>query len=242
MLKITKGNILQPYYLFILFRIIIFAEKCIMKKICYTIVLMIMFVNVSALYAQTIPNTATRTTVFEKFVPAIITLSNGKTLKQKNANIFLKNSSLVYKHGMLNMEADIEQIKSVQFANSQYVRVDTCLALVIDSIGNKRLLCASFIDENAYRNQLLNERQITNFELGEHVNVTSTDISSDKSKEYPLNNVFFFDINGKIVKVHERNIKRLTTSKNRRLYKIVIQSVGFSWDNPESLMKLLNLL
>ena len=104
------------------------------------------------------------------------------------------------------------------------------------------MLCASFIDENAYRNQLLNERQITNFELGEHVNVTSTDISSDKSKEYPLNNVFFFHINGKVVKVHERNIKRLTINKNRRLYKITIQSAGFSWDNPESLMKLLDLL
>ena len=213
-----------------------------MKKICHTIFLIMMLVNASALHAQTIPNTATRTTVFEKFVPAIITLSNGKTLKQKSANIFLKNSSLVYKHGMLNMEADIEQIKSVQFANSLYVRVDTCLALVIDSIGNKRLLCASFIDENAYRNQLLNERQITNFELGEHVNVTSTDISSDKSKEYPLNNVFFFDVNGKVVKVHERNIKRLTINRNRRLYKITIQSAGFSWDNPESLMKLLDLL
>ena len=213
-----------------------------MKKICHTIFLIMMLVNASALHAQTIPNTATRTTVFEKFVPAIITLSNGKTLKQKSANIFLKNSSLVYKHGMLNMEADIEQIKSVQFTNSLYVRVDTCLALVIDSIGNKRLLCASFIDENAYRNQLLNERQITNFELGEHVNVTSTDVSANEPKVYPLNNVFYFDLGGNMIKVQERKLNRLYKGDKKRLYKVIVNSADFSWENPASLKKLLELL
>lgn len=100
---------------------------------------------------QTMPGRITRTTVFETFRPAIITLNDGKLLKQNEANIFLKNSSLVYKHGRLNMEADMDQVESVNFGDCEYVRVDSVLARVVDTLNNDKLLCVSLIDVDAYR-------------------------------------------------------------------------------------------
>lgn len=191
---------------------------------------------------QELPGQVPYTTAFRQFVPAIITLSDGKIVKQNKANVFLKNSSLLYKHGQLDMEADIDQIKEVKFSDCVYVKMDTVLAKVIDTINTKRLLCVSLIDVDAYRDQILNSKQITNLELGEHVNVTSTDISPNEPKLYPVNNFFYFEISGKFIKVHERNVKRLLSSKNRRQYKLLIQSANFSWNSPKSLIKILELL
>ncbi len=210
-----------------------------MKKCIFS--LLIIFASLVA-KSQEIPNQINRTTVFAEFKPAVITLTSGELLKQNYANIFLKNSSLLYKHGIFDMEADIEQIESVKFDDCLYVKVDTVLARVIDSVGNKKMLCASFIDVDAYRTRLLNEHQVTNFELGEHVNVTSTDISANEPKVYPLNNVFYFELDGKTVKVQERKLDKLYKGDKKRLYKVIIQSADFSWENPVSLRKLLELL
>ena len=211
----------------------------------YICTLLILLVSLAA-KSQEIPSQTNRTTVFAEFKPAVITLTNGKTLKQNYANIFLKNSSLLYKHGILDMEADmeadIEQIKSVKFDDCCYVRVDTVLAKVIDTVGNKKILCASFIDIDAYRTRLLNEHQVTNLELGEHVNVTSTDVSANEPKVYPLNNVFYFDLGGNMIKVQERKLNRLYKGDKKRLYKVIVNSADFSWENPASLKKLLELL
>ncbi len=184
-----------------------------------------------------------RTTLFEKFQPATIILENGDTTFQKEANIFLKGSSLIYKYRNRTMEAYINQIKAVRFQDSSYyVRVDTALAQVIDTLSDRRLLCVTVIDVDAYRTQLLNERQITNFELGEHVNVTSTDLlPEDEERSYPLRRIYYFDLDGKIIKVQERNVKRLITKDDQRIYKTIIQSPGFTWDDVPSLMKLLRL-
>lgn len=214
-----------------------------MLKIIISLFLIVtQFIAVQPSSGQELPGQVSYTTAFKQFVPAIITLSDGKIIKQNKANIFLKNSSLLYKHGQLDMEADIDQIKEVKFPDCLYVKIDTVLAKVIDTINTKRLLCVSLIDINAYRNQILNSQQITNFELGEHVNVTSTDVSPNEPKLYPVNNIFYFEISGKFIKVHERNVKRLLSSKNRRQYKLLIQSANFSWNSPQSLMKILELL
>ena len=191
---------------------------------------------------QTMPGRITRTTVFETFRPAIITLNDGKLLKQNEANIFLKNSSLVYKHGRLNMEADVDQVESVNFGDCEYVRVDSVLARVVDTLNNDKLLCVSLIDVDAYRTQLLNNRQITNLELREFVNVNGSDASPEVQSNYPLRNTFYYDIDGKIIKVHERNLKKYINDKNSRLYKTLLQSPDFSWEDPTSLIKLLKLI
>lgn len=215
-----------------------------MLKILVTSFLLIVtqFMVVLPSLGQELPVQVSYITAFKQFVPAVITLSDGKVIKQNKANIFLKNSSLLYKHGLLDMEADIAQIKEVKFSDCLYVKIDTVLAKVIDTVNTKRLLCVSLIDIDAYKNQLLNSQQITNFELGEHVNVTSTDISPNEPKLYPVNNIFYFEISGKFIKVHERNVKRLLSSKNRRQYKLLIQSTNFSWTSPKSLVKILELL
>lgn len=192
--------------------------------------------------AQALGDMMTRTTVYETFQPATILTTNGKVVHQRQANIFLKNSSLVYRLGINVMEASIDQIRSVKFPDRFYVRLDDELAWVIDTLGSNKLLCVSEIDIEAYKKQLLNERQITNLELGQFVNVTGTDLSTEEKQNYPLNNTFYFDIDGKIVKAHERNVKRLISDENQRIYKMLMRNGSFSWNDPASLMEVLKLI
>ena len=192
--------------------------------------------------ANNLPDTTSRTMVYETFEPATITLTNGKTLLQREANIFLKNSSLLYKTGGTIMEANIEQIQFVKFHDRMYVRLDESLAYVIDSLGNDLLLCVTTIDMDTYKSQLLNEQQITNFEIRDFVNVNATAFSPEEKHNYPLSNAFYFRINGKFIHVHERNIKSLIPKSKKNQYKALLQAPYFSWADTKSLMLVLQML
>ncbi len=207
-----------------------------MKK---TISLILVTLFLSVLQAQDMPSTTTRTTVFETFQPAKITLTDGRIITQNQANVFLKNSSLVYKRGRTTMEAEPSQIRAVEIGGVDYVMVDTVLASVIDTLGNSKLLCVTMIDVDAYRTQLMNNTQMTNLEIGAHVNFNSANLTPDDEQSYPLMRMFYFDINGDIVKVHDRTVQKLFPKEKRRLYKTIIQTPGFKWDDPDSLMRLL---
>lgn len=210
-----------------------------MKRVVCTLLCACLF---GAVAAQVMPARINRTTVYETFRPATIIMDNGRTLSQKEANIFLKNSSLVYKSFGNIMEADIDQIRSVRFSDRCYVKFNGSLACVIDTLGNDKLLCVTQIDIDAYKNQLLNERQITNLELREFVNVNATGLSDEEIRNYPLVNQYYFEIDNKIIKVQERTVKRYVPKENMRLYKSLLRSAGFSWDDPESLMSVLKLI
>lgn len=192
--------------------------------------------------AQNSAGNSVTTTVYKDFQPALITLTNGKSITQKKANVFLKNGSLVYKHNKFTMQADMSKIQTVKFTDRTYLRVDTLLAYIVDTLEANKLLCATLIDINAYKTQLLNNRQITNLELGVHVNVTSTDNSADEDKLYPLINYFFYEIDGKIIRAHERAILKMLPKEKQRQFKIILQSPDFDWGNTDYLIKILRLL
>lgn len=192
--------------------------------------------------AQSNAGNSERTTVYKDFQPAVILLSDGKSINEKSANIFLKNGALLYKHNRITLQAEMSKIKSVKFADKEYVRVDTMLAYIVDTMHNNKLLCATLIDVEAYKSRLLYNRQITNFEIRSQVSVTSNDNSSDEDKLYPLINYFFFEVDGKVVRAHERVIHKLLPKEKQRMYKTIIQSPNFDWQDKNSLMKLLNML
>ncbi len=161
-------------------------------------------------------------------------------MKERFANVFMKNGTLLYKRNGFNMQADMGRVKRVDFADRTYLKVDTMLAYVVDTVGNNKLLCSTVIDLNSYKTELLNNRQITNLELGSHVNISTMDLSD--TNEYPLINLYYYDIAGKIIKVHERNVMRAIPKNKRREFTNIIQSDGFSWTDKEWLMRLLEMI
>lgn len=209
-----------------------------MKRILWMVLTAFVCMNVSA---QSFAGYVNRTTVYEKYQPAKITLASGKVILQKQANIFLKNGRLLFKNGNMDMEANIMQIKSVEFHDKFYVRMDTILAIVVDTVKNNRILCTTTIDMEAYSKQRLNDRVISNFQMNDQfVNATSVE-APDEDYKYPLVNHFFLEINGKVVRNHERIIRRMLPKAKRDRLDFYMKQPKFSWTDRKSLRQVLEL-
>lgn len=184
----------------------------------------------------------TNLTVYKNFKPSIILLKDGRVLKQPLTNIFLKNSSLLYLHGTTSMQANMDNIVSVKFDDRLYNKIDTVLAYEVDSVGDKKLYKATIIDQIAYRQQLRNNQVITNLQMGDQLSTTTMNLNGDEDYKFPLIDLFFYRINGKIVKVHERDLSRVLSKEQKRMMRTFLTMPDFSWTDEKSLMELLRKL
>ncbi len=207
-----------------------------MKK---TALLLFMACLASTLMAQ---ERTTNLTVYKNFRPSIILLKDGRVLKQPLTNIFLKNSSLLYLHGTTSMQANMDNIVSVKFDDRLYNKIDTVLAYEVDSVGDKKLYKATIIDQIAYRQQLRNNQVITNLQMGDQLSTTTMNLNGDEDYKFPLIDLFFYRINGKIVKVHERDLSRVLSKEQKRMMRTFLSMPDFSWTDEKSLMELLRKL
>lgn len=184
------------------------------------------------------------TTVYENFKPAIIKTTDGKTVNMKQANIFMKNSKLLYKSNGQNKQANINTIESVDFGDRQYVRADSLLAYVVDSADDNLLLCATLIDIEAMKNIMDNERLITSLEIkdNDYINVTTSEKKAIEDIEYPVVNVYYFRVGNKTIKAHERNVKQVISKDKRRMLTSEMSAPGFSWSDEQSMKNVLKLL
>lgn len=93
------------------------------------ILLIILFTIHIICRAQNFAGESKTVMLYNDFQPASIELSNGNVIKERHANIFLKNGKLLYKNtNNVIMQADMRNIKSVKFADREYIRIDTLLA------------------------------------------------------------------------------------------------------------------
>jgi len=180
--------------------------------------------------------------VYPGFVPATIHLSSGKTIKQREANIFLKNSSLLYRSRGNVMEANMANITGVDFDDRHYVKVDTLLCYLVDSVGANRLYCAEVLDVEAYKAQRRNNVDITNLEITDFVNVDKWDRNDESEHVIPIVPRFYYLYSGKFVRVHERDIFRMVPKSRHRQIKTVMSLDGFSWTSPQWLIKVLQAM
>lgn len=207
-----------------------------MKRIVTILVL------ASAILTATAQQTTTALTVYKEFQPATIHLADGRLLKVGFANIFLKNSSLLYKSGQDTKEANLKTLTKVDFKDRTYYRVDTVLAYLVDSVGRQRLYCSQRIDFAAWKQMKVNNSNITSLDLGDMVSFTSADLADEQDIHFPLINVYYLQIDGKYVLAHERNLKRVLNKERQRLMASVMSEPGFSWTSEASLLKLLKYL
>ncbi|MBR1548109.1 MAG: hypothetical protein IJ637_05225 [Prevotella sp.] len=199
----------------------------------------IVIVCTGAALAQTITPAVT---VYKEFRPAKVFLTSGKTTRLTLANIFLKNSSLLYKSGMQTMEARMETISRVEFSDRTYYRIDTVLAYRIDTIGDDALYRADRIDFEAFYQSRVNNVDITSIDMGDLLQYSTADQANEDDIHFPVVPVYYYRLNGKYVLVHERNIQRVLSKDKRQKLKFMAAQEGFSWTDVESLMTLLKMI
>jgi hypothetical protein len=199
----------------------------------------ITLISVQSAFGQ---DRTTKLTVYPEFKPSVIELADGRILKEKFTNIFLKNSSLLYMSGTVTKEAYMANIKSVKFDDRLYVKVDTLLAYEVDSVGNDALYCATVIDQEAYRQNLRNNQVMTNISLSDQVSTTSVDLSNEGDYLFPLINIYYYRLNGKFVRCHDRSLSNVLNKEKKRMLRTFVHMDDFSWSDQKSLIELLKRL
>ncbi len=186
-------------------------------------------------------------TVFPEFRPATAYMADGKKLEIPMANIFLKNSSLLYISGEITKEANTKNLLRVDFKDRSYIRIDSVLAYQVDTVGANALYCAKVLDLKACKQLLLNNQNITNLDLNDLTsmnmfNYTTIDIQDFKDIHFPVISLYYYRLNDQFVLVHERNLKRAFNKENRRLMESVMNLPGFSWNDEKFLLKILEVI
>ena len=187
----------------------------------------------------------TRATLYNQFKPSVITLKNGKTIKQSLTNVFLKNSSLVYLQGEYTMEANMETIAAVEFEGRKYVNINNQLAYLADSVGPNKLYKIDLFDMDAYNQQIRNNINISNLGFeNDGLSTTTIDLNNEEDYKLPIYSHYYYYYNGETIKVHEREISHhLPKDKElRRKYRTIIGLESFSWTDEASLMQLLKAI
>lgn len=186
-------------------------------------------------------------TAFPEFRPATATMADGKKMDIPMANIFLKNSSLLYISGELTKEANTKNLLRVDFKDRSYIRIDSVLAYQVDTVGKNALFCAKVLDLKAYKQLLINNSNITNLNMNDILSMnmlqyTTVDIGDTQDIHFPVIPLYYYRINDKFVLVHERHLKRFFDKENRRRMESVMNMPGFSWTNEEFLLKILEVI
>lgn len=186
-------------------------------------------------------------TVFPEFRPATATMADGKKMDIPMANIFLKNSSLLYISGELTKEANTKNLLRVDFKDRSYIRIDSVLAYQVDTVGTNALFCAKVLDLKAYKQLLINNSNITNLNMNDLLSMnmlqyTTVDIGDTQDIHFPVIPLYYYRINDKFVLVHERHLKRFFDKENRRRMESVMNMPGFSWTNEKFLLKILEVI
>lgn len=209
-------------------------------KLFRTIVTLLLCCFVSFASAQD-ENTST-VMAFKDFKPARVKLTDGRTIKVPKANVFLKHSTLVYKSGNSVKEANTKAVQTVDFDDRHYERIDTILAFLVDTVETNAVYQQQVIDREAYEASFRNDRMITGIQFGEQINLITLDPDRDSTAVYPVINTFYYRYNGKIMKVHDRELWRQLSKEKRRIMQTIMGEPGFSWTRRESVVRLLQAL
>lgn len=208
-----------------------------MKK--FFAIISVMFCCVSTIAQEQ----TTHLTLFGEYKPAIIHLSSGKTIHHNHANIGLKEADLLYLQGVYTMQANMELITGVDINGKSYVKIEKRLAECLDTVADNQLFCSKIIDMNAYHQQLKNNKNITQLDLNSDVtSYTTIDLENEADRQLPIIYLYYYRYNGKVIKVHERDIWNHLPKDKRHIYKTIISLPDFSWTRRESLVQLLQAI
>lgn len=184
-------------------------------------------------------------TMFPEYRPATIQMASGSVLKVKEANVFLKNSSLMYKDKFgKDMEANMSLVKSVDFADRVFTVFNGQLAEVIHTHGINSLIRVLLLDQEALKGEILNQSSITSVSgmfSGDVLGVTRDVVNEDQLR-FPVIAQYYYVIDGKEMKCHEREVSHKLPKSKRETYTIATARGAFNWADEDDLKSLLDEL
>ena len=205
--------------------------------------LMAATVFVSCLHAQEAQRKTLMATMYQQNKTATVTLVDGRKIKAPDSNVFLKNASLLYFQGGQAKEARMDIISTVEFDDRKFVNIENRLAYFVDSINGNSLYCVDLIDMDAFERALKNNVNYTFIDITtERMESFTNNLNTEDDFIFPLSSTYYFILDGKIVKAHDRDLYRALNKERYRMMKTAISDPTFSWTDPKSLMRLLELI
>lgn len=192
--------------------------------------------------AQTPSGRSAQVTLFADFKPVTVVLNNGKVNNLRYGNVFMKNSTLVYKQTEKStvMEANMDVVKRITIDKRTFINVDRQLAEVVATVGENNVVRVRTIDIETMKAEMMNESNYTNFDMGEVFSFTKSDVF-EKEEPYPLVDKYYLIIDGKKILAHERSVRNLLSRKRLDDYDAMIRS-NFNWGRVGDLERLLRFL
>ena len=190
---------------------------------------------------------------YPQFRDATVTMMFGSQ-KQVKANIYLDGSKFYFMNGKKAIEADLSNIRQVQFGDTTYIPQDTIMARIVVQDSTKMLICIKTIDKYKMtgrndgfggldqRGEGLPFFQLDNM-MGSIGMIELNDGDAQKqAKTFPLKRTYYFIINGEKVPAKESRIMRRYSKEQRKVLKGITENRHWSWSDERSLAQLLGFL
>ncbi len=213
-----------------------------MRKLLCLLLLLAAAVPASA-QQQTADKRSHQLFVFKEFKDAKVLQPFGRSTTAK-ANIFYKNGALCFMQDGKIMQAYTNNVLGVEFDSLQYKKVDdTCMGLVVASKGYNYLLRVTTIDMKQYKAETEGGDNLPFFEIpdiGAFVEIDGESFEYDKG--YPLDDKYYFSIQGQIIPANETQFKKFVRPEMKEAFKNLMNDRLWSWRDESSLKQLFNYL
>ena len=215
-----------------------------MKQILTFLLLFLSVLPLQAQQAQEVKRT-TQTFCFPEFVEAKILQPFGRSVTAR-ANIFYKDAGLYFLDGDTIKKAFVDRILGVQFGDSVTFRkvTEDRMGRVIARQGYNELVCVTVIDMAKLRSETEGGENLPFLEIEGRTTSSFFEIDGDRfaEKNYPLKNIYFFIVRGMPVPAKESQIKTRVKPELQRAFRDAVEDRWWSWNDAESLKKLLQYL
>jgi hypothetical protein len=162
---------------------------------------------------------------------------------QAKANIFLKDSGLLFMQDSTVMQANLGDVISVDFDSVQYMRVSKELGMgrVVAGKDNVFLLCVTTLDLKSYNSDASKGENLPYFNIdGFDMFLEINGDFREEAKGYPLQDKYYFLVRGDVVPAVERLVKKKIRADKKGDFKVLMADRFWSWKDAESLTDLLD--
>lgn len=223
-------------------------------KLSYLLLLSFLITTVGAT-AQQAPEEERTLIPYEypQFRDATVTMMLGSKKKVK-ANIYLDGSKFYFLQGKRAIEADLHNVRQVEFNDTVYIPKDSVMARIVAQDSNKLLICIKTIDKYKMagkndgfggldqRGEGLPFFQLDNM-MGSISMIELNDGDAQKqAKTFPLKRTYYFILDGETVPAKESRIMRRYSKAERKVLKGITENRHWSWSDERSLAQLLGFL
>ena len=190
---------------------------------------------------------------YPQFRDATVTMMLGSK-KNVKANIYLDGSKFYFLQGKKAIEADLSNIRQVEFGDTTYIPKETGMARIVAQDSNKVLICIKTIDKYKMtgrndgfggldqRGEGLPFFQLDNM-MGSIGMIELNDGDAQKkAKTFPLKRTYYFIIDGETIPAKESRIMRRYSKAERKVLKGITENRYWGWSDERSLAQLLEFL